>query len=100
MNKIKEDDKIEVEEMLKSHLNPKLGGKIMRSVAGSIAHHWEQQGIEKGIKKGIEKGTRLANIKMKKEKITLAKKMLIDKEPLEKIINYTNLKKEEIEKLQ
>ncbi|HJD55351.1 MAG TPA: transposase [Rickettsia endosymbiont of Pyrocoelia pectoralis] len=65
----------------------------------SIARSWELKGIEEGLKKGIQKGTRLANIKMKKEKVTLAKKMLIDKEPLEKIINYTNLKKEEIEKL-
>lgn len=43
MPKIKEDDKIELEKILKLHLNPEVGAKIM----GSLAHHWEQQGIEK-----------------------------------------------------
>ncbi|MCZ6883874.1 hypothetical protein [Rickettsia helvetica] len=35
----------------------------------------------------------------KKEKIIIAKKMLSIKEPINKIINFTGLKKEEIEKL-
>jgi predicted transposase/invertase (TIGR01784 family) len=80
LNKIKENDKIEIERMLKSHLNPELGEKLMNS----LAHSWEQQGIEKG---------------RKKEKIIIAKKMLSIKEPINKIINFTGLKKEEIEKL-
>jgi hypothetical protein len=50
LTKIKEDDKIELEKILKSHLNPELGVIIM----GSLAHRWEQDG-------------------RKKEKITLAK---------------------------
>ena len=45
-------------------------------------------GIEEGIKQGIEK-----------EKIEIAKKMKFDNEPIEKIINYTGLTKEEIENL-
>ncbi|KJW03277.1 transposase, YhgA-like family protein [Rickettsia endosymbiont of Ixodes pacificus] len=37
LNKIKENDKIEIEKMLKSHLNPELGGKLMNS----LAHSWK-----------------------------------------------------------
>ncbi|BBJ31417.1 hypothetical protein RAS_05260 [Rickettsia asiatica] len=74
LNKIKENDKIEIERMLKSHLNPELGEKLMNS----LTHSWEQQGIEKG---------------RKKEKIIIAKKMLSIKEPINKIINFTGLKK-------
>jgi len=66
---------------------------------GSIAHYWEKQGIEKGIEKGMKKGIKLANIKMKKEKITMAKKMFAKNRPLDEIIDFTGLKKEEIEKL-
>ena len=80
LNKIKENDKIEIERMLKSHLNPELGEKLMNS----LTHSWEQQDIEKG---------------RKKEKIIIAKKMLSIKEPINKITNFTGLKKEEIEKL-
>ncbi|KJV91894.1 Rpn family recombination-promoting nuclease/putative transposase [Rickettsia bellii] len=87
LTRIKENDKIELEKILKSHLNPELGANIM----GNLAHHWEQQGIEKERAR--------SRIKIKKEKITIAKEMMANKEPLEKIIKYTKLKKEEIEKL-
>ena len=43
------------------------------------------EGGEKGIKEGI-----------KQEKINLAKKMIDDNFPIDKIIEYTNLTKEEI----
>jgi len=91
LNKIKENDKIELEKMLKSHLNPELGGKLM----GSLAHHWQQEGME--IQKA--KDVKITELMIKKEKITLAKKMLTDKEPIAKIIKYTDLTREEIEKL-
>lgn len=80
LNKIKENDKIEVEKMLKSHLNPNLGAKIM----GSLAHHWEQQGIERG---------------RRKEKIIIAKNLIKAGLKIDLIIASTRLKKEEIEKL-
>ncbi|AEK74779.1 hypothetical protein Rh054_04235 [Rickettsia conorii subsp. heilongjiangensis 054] len=41
MNKIRENDKIEIEKMLKSHLKPALGGNLMNS----LAHSWKQEGI-------------------------------------------------------
>ena len=69
-------DKIELEKILKPHLNPELGVNIM----GSLAHRWEQDG-------------------RKKEKITLAKKMKKEIIALEAIIKITKLPKEEIEKL-
>jgi hypothetical protein len=62
---------------------------------GSLAHHWEQQGIEKGKTQNIE----VATLMIKKEKITLAKKMLMKNKPLDEIIDFTGLKKEDIEKL-
>lgn len=92
LTKIKEDDKIELEEILKSHLNPELGAKIM----GSLAHHWKQEGIEEGKAQNIE----VATLMIKEEKIILAKKMLSIKEPINKIIDFTGLTKREIEELQ
>jgi len=59
----------------------------------------EQQKIEDAEAKGKAKGIEIGEIKLKEEKITLAKKMLMDKEPLEKIVRYTKLSREEIEKL-
>ncbi|AFC71128.1 hypothetical protein [Rickettsia australis] len=46
MNKIKENDKIEIEKMPKSHLNPEVGGKFMNS----LAHSWKHESIEEGRK--------------------------------------------------
>lgn len=76
-----------LEKILKSYLNPELGVIIM----GRIAHHWLQEGIEK------ERARRA--IKIKKEKINISKKMLTRNKPLDEIIDFTGLKKEEIEKL-
>ena len=101
LTKIKQSDIIEVEEILKSKLNPKLGDK-MGSIVGSIAHHWEQQGIEKGIEQGIKQGiererTSMAN-KMQEEKITMAKEMLKQGLPLESVITITKLSKTDLER--
>ncbi len=54
------------------------------------------EGMEKGLKKGIEQGIEQGS---KQEKIEIAKKMLEDEVPLETILKYTNLTKEEIEDL-
>lgn len=95
MTKIGKNDKIELEKMLKSHLNPELGADIM----GSLAHHWEQQGIEKGMQLQKVKDMEVAEYMVKAEKIILAKKMLSIKEPINKIIDFTGLTEKEIEKL-
>ena len=52
----------------------------------------EEAGFDKGMAKGIEKG-------IEQEKRTLAQKMKKDNVDIEKIIQYTGLTKEEIEKL-
>lgn len=87
--KIDEDDKIELEKMLKTHLNPEIGEKFMVS----LAQHWEQQGIQKGIQQGIQQGIQIGEIVM-------AKKMLEKNKPLDEIIEFTGLNRKELEKLQ
>lgn len=47
---------------------------------GSLAYSWKQEG-------------------RKEEKITLAKKMIVKKKPLQEIIEFTGLTEKEIEKL-
>lgn len=66
---------------------------------GSIAYHWLQEGIEKGMQFQKAKDMEVVEYIIKAEKITLAKKMLTDKEPIEKILKYTGLTKGEIKKL-
>ncbi len=51
-------------------------------------HDLIEQGIEKGIEQGIEQN-----------KIEIAKNMLLDNEPIEKIVKYTNLSKNDIENI-
>ena len=51
-----------------------------------------EEGIEKGIEQGIKKG-------IEQEKRMLAQKLKEDNVDIEKIIKYTGLTKEEIEKL-
>lgn len=55
----------------------------------------EEQGIEKGVKKGVKKGMKKG---MKKERTTIAKEMLADGETMDKILKYSKLTVEEIEK--
>jgi predicted transposase/invertase (TIGR01784 family) len=49
-------------------------------------------GIRIGMEKGIEQGIEQRNI-------DIAKKMINENEPIEKIMNYTSLSKEELENL-
>ena len=42
---------------------------------------------------------KVKNVGQKKEKIEIAKNMLANNEPVEKIVSYTGLTKEEVEKL-
>ena len=53
-------------------------------------------GVEKGIEKGIEQGIEQGK---KENNLSIAKKMLEEKIPLETIIKITNLSKEDIENL-
>ncbi len=52
----------------------------------------DREKIEEGIEKGIEKGE-------KKKALEIALEMLKDNEPIEKIIKYSKLSKEEILKI-
>ena len=49
---------------------------------------WYEEGIEEGIEKGIEK-----------KALKIARTMLIDGEPVEKIIRYTDLSRGDVENL-
>ncbi len=51
-----------------------------------------EEGLEKGLEKGLEEG-------LEKGLEKVAKQMLSDGENIEKIIRYTGLSREEIEKL-
>ncbi|ASX28041.1 hypothetical protein BA173_04250 [Rickettsia sp. MEAM1 (Bemisia tabaci)] len=62
----------------------------------SIAHHWMQQGKEEA--KAKAEAVKLVSIKMQKEKITMAKKMLKEGIPLESVIKITELSKEDLER--
>lgn len=57
----------------------------------------ERQGIEHGIQKGIQKGIQEGK---QEEKINIVTMMLNDKMDIEKIIKFSGLSKEEIEKIQ
>ena len=52
--------------------------------------------MEKGIEKGIEKGVEIGKSQQAAE---IARKMLEDNEPLEKIVRYSGLTKEQIKAL-
>ena len=58
----------------------------------TIAEQLIKEGMEKGLEKGMEKG-------LEKGKIELAKEMLLDGEPLEKIKKYSKLTEEKIEEI-
>lgn len=94
LTRIKQDDVIEIEKLLKSKLNPKKRENIMKS----IAHHWIQQGKAEEREEAKAEAVKLVNIKMQKEKITMVKKMLKEGIPLESVIKITKLSKEDLEK--
>ena len=54
-------------------------------------HHAEQKGIQKGIQEGIQKGA-------SERSIAIAQSMIADGEPVSKIMRYTGLTLEELEK--
>ena len=57
------------------------------------------EGRAEGIEIGVEQEKVKSESKIKEERITVAKEMLADDEPIEKIIKYTKLTEEEIKKL-
>ena len=71
LTKIREDDKIKLEQLLISELNQEIGEKLMVS----LARHWEEEGIEKGkvigIQEGIEKGIEKTAINMLKQNLDI-----------------------------
>lgn len=84
-------------EVKKLNFDPKITEEIafeneQEIWANTMHSRGVEQGIEKGIEKGIEQGS-------KQEKIGIARNMLKDDIPIDTIIKYTGLKKEEIESL-
>jgi predicted transposase/invertase (TIGR01784 family) len=66
------------------------------SAIGYAKREGEAIGLDKGIKQGIKQGEKQG---IKQEKIEIAKKMKLEKIPIEVIAKTTELTKEEIEKL-
>ena len=60
------------------------GGELVMSVAERL----RQEGIEEGKQEGIQEGIRMT-----------AKTMIIEGEPIDKIIRYTRLSNEQIEEI-
>ena len=54
----------------------------------TLAEQWIEEGIEKGIEKGMAEGMK-----------TIAKNMILENEPIDKIMKYTKLTKEELENI-
>ncbi|ASX28157.1 transposase [Rickettsia sp. MEAM1 (Bemisia tabaci)] len=87
LTRIKQDDIIEVEKLLKSKLNPKKRENIMKS----IAHHWIQQGREEEKAIMVEK--------MQEEKIAIARNLIKAGLKIDLIATSTGLNEDEIKKL-
>jgi len=67
LTKIKQDDKIRLEQLLISELNQETGESLMVS----LARHWEEEGIQKGTEQGIEKGIEKTINNMLKQNLDL-----------------------------
>lgn len=52
LTKIEQADKIKLENLLSTKLNPEIGTRLMRS----LAEHWQQEGKEIGILEGLQVG--------------------------------------------
>lgn len=65
---------------------------VQRKLMNSIKDEGYEEGLQNGLQKGYENGTKDRSIEM-------AKNMLEADEPIDKIILYTKLSKEEIESL-
>lgn len=84
-------------EVKKLNFDPKITEEIAFENEHEIwANTMHSRGVEQGIEKGIEKGIEQGS---KQEKIGIARNMLKDNMPIDTIIKYTGLKKEEIESL-
>ena len=70
--------------------------KAMMTVARQIKEEGIKEGLLKGKREGLLKGKREG---IQERNLSIAKSMLLDKEPYEKIMRWTGLSKKEIEKL-
>lgn len=100
LTKIRPDDKLELERMLKSKLNEEIGTKLMRS----LADHWEQQGIQLGKAEGIQigeaRGIEIGKARGKVEAMrTVVKTMLEKNKSISEIMELTGLSQEDIKNL-
>ena len=70
------------------------------TLRGEAIEEGLKEGIEQGIKQGIEQGIKQGEEQgAKKAKKEIARKMLEANKPIEEIMEYTELTKEEIEKI-
>ncbi|ACP53551.1 Transposase and inactivated derivative [Rickettsia africae ESF-5] len=77
LTKIEQADRIKLEDLLSTKLNPEIGTRLMRS----LAQHWQQEGKELGVLEGLQvgeaKGIQIGEAKGKaEERVEIAKEML------------------------
>ncbi|WP_053351177.1 Rpn family recombination-promoting nuclease/putative transposase [Rickettsia amblyommatis] len=82
--KIDKSDKIELEKILKSHLNTAQGEKLMTS----LAQHWKEEGVQQGMQIGRNEG-----------KYEVAKNMLSNNYSISEVSRITGLSISEINQL-
>ena len=81
----------EIEQKYETYKKEK-GGALRMTIDQIRKQYYEQQGLEQGLQKGLQKGE-------KNKAIEIAKEMLKDGEPLEKVMKYSKLTEDEIIKL-
>ncbi len=89
---IEQNDKIELEKILKNSLTKEKGEELMPS----IAQVWKEEGIEIGLQDGIKIGEAKGRAEAMK---VIAKTMLLKHNTINEIIELTGLSKKQIERL-
>ncbi|WP_341749242.1 Rpn family recombination-promoting nuclease/putative transposase [Candidatus Tisiphia endosymbiont of Sialis lutaria] len=93
---IEQNDKIELEKILKNSLTKEKGEELMPS----IAQVWKEEGIQIGLQDGIKIGEAKGRAEGRVEAMkVIAKTMLLKHNTINEIIELTGLSKEQIERL-
>ncbi|WP_375333726.1 Rpn family recombination-promoting nuclease/putative transposase [Candidatus Tisiphia endosymbiont of Xenochironomus xenolabis] len=93
---IEQNDKIELEKILKNNLTKEKGEELMPS----IAQVWKEEGIQIGLQDGIKIGEAKGRAEGRAEAMkVIAKTMLLKHNTINEIIELTGLSKKQIERL-
>lgn len=80
-------------EQLKERIGDIMGGKVLELETDRIIDHATKIGLEQGIEQGLEQGLEQATL-------NFVRRMLAEKEPLEKIMLYTGCTQKEVLNIQ